>query len=252
MGFVKDAWNGITGKTAAKSAEKAGQMQSDSAKYAADLQNKQYEQTRQDQMPWMQAGKQALGGLQQLVNNSPQYNDTWGKRLESAYSNGQLTGGMTPSQFQVDPSYQWRKQQGLDNIQAQAAAGGGVLSGATLKALNEYNSNLASQEYGNAWQRNMAESQNRFNVDSNLRSQDYNIFNSERSRQYNEMANLAGVGQTAATNLASLGANNAANMGEMAMAGANAKANGLTTGAYAKSQGMGNLLGLGAKIFGLF
>ena len=352
MGFVKDAWDGITGKTAAKSAEKAGQMQSDSAKYAADIGQKQYEQTRQDMQPWMQAGQRALGGLENFVFGGPpvaysgnqglpqqtmpstqptaitnqtqalpkswldnnntikriaiglggkdagssffkqfkhianneqpasstapsaapntpspastgpmgnaptgapmQFSDAMGQNMQRQYNSGAYTNGLDAQSFYQDPSYQWRKQQGMDNIQAQAAAGGGLFSGATLKALNDYNSNLASQEYGNAWQRNMAESQNRFNVDSNLRSQDYNIFNSERSRQYNEMANLAGVGQTAATNLASLGANNAANMGEMAMAGANAKANGLTTGAYAKSQGMGNLLGLGAKIFGLF
>lgn len=338
MGFVKDAWDGITGKTAAKSAEKAGQMQSDSAKYAADLQNKQYEQTRQDMQPWMQAGQRALGGLESFVfggspvaysgnqglpqqtmpspqptaitnqtqalpkswldnniikglvtgfggkellasstapsapsaapntpspastgpmGNAPtgapmQFSDAMGQNMQRQYNSGAYTNGLDAQSFYQDPSYQWRKQQGMDNIQAQAAAGGGLFSGATLKALNDYNSNLASQEYGNAWQRNMAENQNRFNVDSNLRSQDYNIFNSERSRQYNEMANLAGVGQTTATNLASLGANNAANMGEMAMAGANARANGLTTGAYAKSQGMGNLLNLGIKAAGMF
>lgn len=252
MGFIKDAWDGITGKTAAKSAEKAGQMQSDSAKYAADLQNKQYEQTRQDQMPWLTAGKQALSGLQDYVSNSQSYNDKWGGRIEDAYNNGQLTGGMSAEQFNVDPSYQWRKQQGLDNIQAQAAAGGGVLSGATLKALNDYNSNLASQEYSNAWQRDQAQKQNLYSTLNNARSQDYNIFNSEDARQYNQLSNLAGVGQATANNLASLGANNAMNIGEMAMSGANAQANGLTTGAYAKSQGLGNLLGLGAKIFGLF
>lgn len=351
MGFVKDAWDGITGKTAAKSAEKAGQMQSDSAKYAADIGQKQYEQTRQDMQPWMQAGQRALGGLESFVfggspvaysgnqglpqqtmpstqptaitnqtqalpkswldnninkgivtgfggkdagssffkqfkhianneqpasstapsaapntpspastgpmGNAPtgapmQFSDAMGQNMQRQYNSGAYTNGLDAQSFYQDPSYQWRKQQGMDNIQAQAAAGGGLFSGATLKALNDYNSNLASQEYGNAWQRNIAENQNRFNVDSNLRSQDYNIFNSERSRQYNEMANLAGVGQTAATNLAGLGANNAANMGEMAMAGANARANGLTTGAYAKSQGMGNLLGLGMKAFGLF
>lgn len=252
MGFVKDAWNGITGKTAAKSAEKAGQMQSDSAKYAADLQNKQYEQTRQDQMPWMQAGKQALGGLQKLVNNSPQYNDTWGKRLESAYSNGQLTGGMSAGQFNQDPSYQWRKQQGLDNIQAQAAAGGGVLSGATLKALNEYNSNLASQEYGNAWQRDQSQKQNLWNVLNGARTQDYNLFSNENTRQYNQLSNLAGVGQTTANNLATLGASNASNIGELNMQGANARANAYATASQAKATGMGNLLNLGIKAAGMF
>lgn len=351
MGFIKDAWNGITGKTAANTANKVGQMQSDSTKYAADLQNNQYEQTRQDQMPWMQAGQRALGGLENFVfggspvaysgnqglpqqtmpstqptaitnqtqalpkswldnntikrivigfggkdagssffkqfkhianneqpasstapsaapntpspastgpmGNAPtgapmQFSDAMGQNMQRQYNSGAYTNGLDAQSFYQDPSYQWRKQQGMDNIQAQAAAGGGLFSGATLKALNDYNSNLASQEYGNAWQRNMAENQNRFNVDGNLRSQDYNIFNSERSRQYNEMANLAGVGQTAANNLATLGANNANNIGELNMQGANARANAYATASQAKATGMGNLINLGIKAAGMF
>ena len=352
MGFVKDAWNGITGKTAAKSAEKAGKMQSDSAKYAADLQNQQYQQTRQDQMPWLNAGTNALGKLSSYVDNMPSYKDDYGSLLKSSitnsfngggglsgsvgasgvgsyavssgekfndklrptiqqhYDSGQYTGGLSLDQFDVDPGYNFRKQQGLDNIQASAAAGGGLLSGAALKALNEYNSNLASQEYNNAWQRNQAQKQQQFAVDTglrgqdhgifaeqaardfqaasqnaslaqqaamhnaslaqqasianqnyqlgmlgvlqNARAQDYSMFSSEDARRYNALANLAGVGQQTANNLATLGASNANNMGSLAMDGANARANGLTTGAYAKSQGMGNLLGLGMKAFGLF
>lgn len=192
MGFVKDAFNGITGKTGAKAAEKAGQMQSDASKYAADIAQKQYEQTRQDQMPWMDAGKKALGGLDQML-----YGD--------------------PSQFMNDPSYQFRKQQGMDGIEASAAAGGGLLSGAALKSLNGYNSSLASQEYGNA---------------------------------FNRLSGVAGTGQTTATNLGQFGANNALNQGNAAIGGANAQANGLTAGAAAQSGAWGNLLNLGMKAGG--
>lgn len=192
MGFVKDAWNGITGKTGAKAAEKAGQMQSDSSKYAADIAQKQFEQTRQDQMPWMDAGKKALGGLDQML-----YGD--------------------PSEFMTDPSYQFRKQQGMDGIESSAAASGGLLSGAALKSLNGYNSNLASQEYSNA---------------------------------FNRLSGVAGTGQTTATNLGQFGANNALNQGNAAIAGANAQANGLTAGAAAQSGAWGNLLNLGMKAGG--
>lgn len=192
MGFVKDAWNGITGKTGAKAAEKAGQMQSDSSKYAADIAQKQFEQTRQDQIPWMDAGKKALGGLDQML-----YGD--------------------PSEFMTDPSYQFRKQQGMDGIESSAAASGGLLSGAALKSLNGYNSNLASQEYSNA---------------------------------FNRLSGVAGTGQTTATNLGTFGANNALNQGNAAIAGANAQANGLTAGAAAQSGAWGNLLNLGMKAGG--
>ena len=192
MGFVKDAWNGITGKTSAKAAEKSGQLQADSSKYAADIAQKQFEQTRQDQMPWMDAGKKALGGLDQML-----YGD--------------------PSEFINDPSYQFRKQQGMDGIESSAAASGGLLSGAALKSLNGYNSSLASQEYGNA---------------------------------FNRLSGVAGTGQTTATNLGQFGANNSLNQGNAAIAGANAQANGLTAGAAAQSGAWGNLLNLGMKAGG--
>lgn len=194
MGFVKDAWNGITGKTGAKAAEKAGNLQADSSKYAADIAQKQFEQTRQDQMPWMDAGKKALGGLDQML-----YGD--------------------PSEFMTDPSYQFRKQQGMDGIESSAAATGGLLSGAALKSLNEYNSGLASQEYSNA---------------------------------FNRLSGVAGTGQTTATNLGQFGANNAANQGDYAVNGANMQANALMGAAGAKTNAWNNILGMGMKAMGNF
>lgn len=252
MGFVKDAWNGITGKTGAKAAEKAGNLQADSSKYAADLSQKQFEQTRKDQMPWLNAGKEALGGLQSYIKDSPDFNDKWGGRIEEAYQGGQLTGGLDPNNFQTDPSYQFRKQQGMDGLQSSAAAGGSLLSGAALKSLNEYNSNLASQEYGNAWQRDQTEKQNLMSTLSGNRSQDYQLFSNEDTRQYNQLANMAGVGQTTANSLGTFGANNAAAQGNYAINGANAQANGLVGAANAKTQAWNNIMNMGMKAAGGF
>lgn len=251
MGFVKDAWNGITGKSGAKAAEKAGNIQADASKYAADISQKQYEQTRQDQMPWLNAGRDALGKLQGYVSNSPDYNDVWGQRIEDNYLQGNLTGGLDPNNFATDPSYLWRKQQGMDQLQSSAAAQGSLLSGAALKSLNEYNSNLASQEYNNAWTRDQAQKQNLFGVLGGARSQDYSMFNTEDARLYNQLANLAGVGQQTATNLGSFGAANAQNQGNAAISGAGAQAMGLTGAAAAKGSAWNNLLGLGVKAAGI-
>ena len=206
MGFVKDAFNGITGKTGAKAAQQAGQMQADSSKYAADIAQKQFEQTRQDQMPWLNAGKSALGQLQNYVSNDKPYQDSYGSMLKQGiaglgsgnvsagsvgtssfndtmrdgiqknYDDGKYTGGLSLEQFEVDPSYQFRKSEGMDGLQSSAAAGGSLLSGAALKSLNQYNSNLASQEYGNAWQRDQSQKQQQFGVDTGLRGQDHGIF----------------------------------------------------------------------------
>jgi len=252
MSFVKDVFNGITGKTGAKAATDAGQLQADSSKYAADISQKQYEQTRKDQMPWLTAGKNALGDLTQYVDNSADYNDKWGGRIESAYQNGQLTGGLDPNNFQNDPSYQFRKQEGMDGIQSSAAASGSLLSGAALKSLNQYNSDLASQEYGNAWSRDQAEKQNLMSTLSGNRSQDYQLFSNEDSRLYNQLANMAGVGQQTANTLGQFGAQNAATQGDAAINGANAQANGLIGAASSKIQGINNLIGLGMKAGGMF
>ena len=252
MGFVKDAWNGITGKTGAKAAERAGNIQADASKYAADISQKQFEQTRKDQMPWLNAGKSALGDLTQYIDKSPDFNDKWGGRLESAYQNGQLTGGLDPNNFETDPSYQFRKQQGMDGLQSSAAASGSLLSGAALKSLNRYNSDLASQEYGNAWARDQGEKQNLFGVLSGNRSQDYQLFSNEDARQYNQLANMAGVGQQTASNLGVFGSNNAVNQGNLAINAANAQANGLIGAASSKTQGINNLIGLGMKAGGMF
>ena len=252
MGFVKDAWNGITGKTGAKAAEKAGQLQANSSIYAADISQKQFEQTRKDQMPWLDAGKDALGSLQDYIKDSPDFNDKWGSRIESAYQSGQLTGGLDPNNFETDPSYQFRKQQGMDGIQGSAAASGSLLSGAALKSLNRYNSDLASQEYGNAWARDQAEKQNLLGVLSGNRSQDYQLFSNEDSRLYNQLANMAGVGQQTANTLGTFGANNAQAQGNAAINAANAQANGLIGAAGAKTQGINNLISLGMKAGGMF
>ena len=252
MGFVKDAWNGITGKTSAKAAEKAGNLQADSSKYAADIAQKQFEQTRKDQMPWLSAGRDALGELSDYIGGNNNFDDRWGGRIESAYQNGQLTGGLDPNNFQNDPSYQFRKQQGMDGLQSSAAASGGLLSGAALKSLNQYNSNLASQEYGNAWQRDQLEKQNLMAVLSGNRAGDYNLFSNEDTRQYNQLANISGVGQQTAGQLGQFGFQNAANQGAALTNGANAQANGLIGANNAKQQGISNILGLGSKALGMF
>lgn len=252
MGFVGDIIDGVTGKTGAKAAKDAGQIQADASKYAADISQKQFEQTRQDQMPWLEAGRDALGSLSNMIGQNNQFDDKWGGRIESAYQNGQLTGGLDPNNFQTDPSYQFRKQEGMDGLQSSAAASGSLLSGAALKSLNQYNSNLASQEYGNAWQRDQAEKSNLYNTLSGNRSQDYQLFSNEDTRQYNQLANLAGVGQQTANNLGTFGAQNAQAQGNAYTNAANAQANGLIGSTNAGLGGMSNILSLGSKALGMF
>jgi hypothetical protein len=60
------------------------------------------------------------------------------------------------SAFFKSPDYQFRKDQGMQGIQNSFAASGGAKSGNALKALAEFNSNLAAGEFGNYFNRQAA------------------------------------------------------------------------------------------------
>lgn len=189
-------------KKQAKAAQNAANTQAESTRYASDMQKQMFDEVRADQKPYMQAGTQALSGLMGLTG---------------------LGGADTAQLLRQDPSYQFRLNQGLDNVQSSAAAQGGLLSGATLKALNNYAQDYASQEYGNA---------------------------------YNRLSNLVGMGQNAAAGVGNAGMQTAQAMANNTMAGANAQAAGTIGAANARAAGTqalgGALGGLIGGIGGMF
>jgi len=67
------------------------------------------------------------------------------------YANAQFT----PEAFAAnqDPGYGFRMKEGLKAVDAQAAARGGLISGAALKASQRFGQDMASQEYQNAFNR---------------------------------------------------------------------------------------------------
>jgi hypothetical protein len=53
----------------------------------------------------------------------------------------------------MDPGYAFRLSEGRNALAHQAAARGGAVSGQSLKAMQNYAQNTASQEFGNAYNR---------------------------------------------------------------------------------------------------
>jgi len=49
--------------------------------------------------------------------------------------------------YSATPGYDWQLNQGLDAAQSAAAARGGMMSGATLQAMQTYGNGLANQDY---------------------------------------------------------------------------------------------------------
>ena len=81
--------------------------------------------------------------------------------LRPGAESGSLMEQPTIAQLQMDPGYKFREQQGMKALQQSAAARGDLLSGSMLKGIKDYSQGLASTEYGNAYNRFMA---NRANV----------------------------------------------------------------------------------------
>jgi hypothetical protein len=135
------------------------------------------------------------------------FSDAAGKMRSGGYSyqapaatdpnavNGIVTpSGPDMSGFFASPDYNFRRTEGQRGIEQSAAARGGAFSGNALKALNQYNSNLAAGEYG-----------------------DY----------FNRLASVAGIGQTATNNQSAAAMNTGNNISEMLRSQADTRASGI-------------------------
>lgn len=76
---------------------------------------------------------------------------------------GSLNQQFDASKMYEDPGYQFRMTEGQKGVENSAAARGGLLSGAALKAIQKYGQNYASGEYGNAYSRHTADQTNTYN-----------------------------------------------------------------------------------------
>ena len=192
----------IGGVASNMAAGKAADAQENAANRASETSNAQFQQSRQDAMPWHDAGVAALGDLSRGTAEGGEFNHTFGL-----------------SDFTKDPGYQFRFDEGQRGVESSAAARGGLLNGGTLKALTRYGQGFASNEYGNA----------------------YNRFNNDQTTRFNRLSSIAGIGQTATRDIANMGTQNAQYIGNNQMQVGNAQAAGYVGGANAINNGVQTL-----------
>ena len=106
---------------------------------------------------------------------------------------GSMTRNFSMADYQQDPGYQFRLQEGLKQLGRTSAARGGALSGATLKGTQGYAQNLASQEYGNAYDRYMAQNLQRYNMLSGQQGVGYRAGGALADLSTNYGTNLANI-----------------------------------------------------------
>lgn len=118
MSFVMDAW----------ASNKSADAQKGAAKKSIAEQQRQFDLTRSDMMPWLNAGKGALADLQAL-------------------NNGDF------SKFYQSPDYQFALDEGFKAMDRSAASRGRLYSGGYGQDLVNFGQGLATQNYGNFYGR---------------------------------------------------------------------------------------------------
>jgi len=154
---------------------------------------RQFDLTREDYAPYREVGAEAIG------------------RLGSIYD----PGGPDYSSFYKSPGYEFVRSEGVRDIGNYYSAKGG--GGNALKALADYQTGLASREFGN---------------------------------YFNREATLAGIGNAGTAGSAQAGTNMVNQIGQANYLAGNARASGVTGVANSVNAGLGNYLyGRGMGLF---
>jgi hypothetical protein len=238
----------VAGAMSSNSAKKGAKAQGRAADAATAETARQYDQTRADLSSGRNLysgannalaklfglGTEASGGYfsadQYLRDNPDVAADPWASKNAQEHWDrfGQYEGrkspmvGQTPgtaagagdmSQFMASPDYNFRRSEGNRGIEGSFAARGMGQSGNALRALTEFNSNLASGEFGN---------------------------------YVNRLTTLAGLGSAATNQTAAYGADAASQAGRNSLYAGNARASGIQGSADAwgqTGQGLASLYG---------
>lgn len=179
---------------------------------AADVQGAAAMRSQELIRPYARGGQQGLNALLYGLGLG-------GDAGESGIGAGEFMGPITMESLEFDPAFDFRREQGNLAIERGAGRGRSPYGSAAVNALTRYNQELASQEYGNAFQRAVG----------------------ERGFRYGSLMNMANLGMGAATGQANYG-----------MMGANATAAGIMGGANARAQGTQNMLQLGLMGAGMY
>ena len=126
-------------------------------------QNRNYNQIRDDFQPYRDMGVQGVNAM------------------------------MNPNEsFETSPGYEWRRNEGMRNMENRFSGGGG--GGNAMRALNDYGQGMASQEFGNWWNRQAGMAGMGMNATSNTATAGMNKANSIGSYRMRGAENRAGVG----------------------------------------------------------
>jgi hypothetical protein len=174
---------------------------------AADVQERMFNRQVELQEPFRQAGLTAQNRLLDYLALSED---------KTAPGYGKYARDFGMADYTADPGYGFRMSEGMKALERSAAARGGLLSGSTLKGVQRFGQDLASEEYQNAF--------NRYQVN--------------RANQLNPLQSLMGAGQTSTNVLTGAAGQTGQGVAGAQMGAGAARASGYTGMANALTSGL--------------
>jgi len=206
---------GISAAAAGGSAASASSSSAAARKQNEDIMKAIYTGSHQEMTPYRKLGKQAAAGYQAGMPgwaDTAQYQQYMQPYTQEQYRQSPLYTPMVNSlaELQATPGYQFQLQQGQQNLAQQAAARGGLLSGAQLKAAQGYGQQQAATGFQQAWQRaqdayskafgqNLAQQQQYGSLLMGANQQAANIYNTGTQTGLNAALGLGQIGAGALT-----------------------------------------------------
>jgi len=206
----------IGGVLSSQASKSAAQTQADAANQATAAQQQALDRQLALQQPFTTAGTTAVNQLSAMTQ-------------PGGVATQDFTFG--PGAYQADPGYAFRLKEGMNAMNATAAARGGLISGNALRAGQAFGQELGSQEYSNAFNR----AQNMFQMNrNNLLDPLKFLTNIGQAGASNQAANVGSFGSSQAANIT--GAGNATAAGQVGAANAYTNAIGQGIGGYQMNQ----------------
>jgi hypothetical protein len=220
------AASAVGGLLGARASGQAAQAQSQGAMMSALIQAQQAQAAREQQQQFFNTAKAGYDPYSQFGLESTNRLATL-MGLRPGAESGALMRQPTIEELQMDPSYAFREQQGMQAVNRSAAAQAGLQSGAALKAAQRFGQGLASEEYGNA----------------------YNRFMQNRANQINMLQGGVNTGFGAAQGVGNLATGTGTNIANTMIGAGQAIGSGLENAAQARASGyMGGATALGQAL----
>ena len=230
--------------SASKASKKAAAAQSDAANRAMALQTSQYNQGRSDLQPYQQLGQQGINEMNALNASLTPWTG------EAPSYNPETFTAPTALEAAAEPGVRMMQTEAQRAIEQSAAARGTALGGNTMAALQDRSAGIASQAYGDVYNR----AQNTYATNAQQAWQAYQAryagnqadkatFYESQDRPYSRAANNAQMGYGATQLNLGLGQNYANNTGSLLTQQGNVNAAGIIGSNNAVNQGLYSVSG---------